>query len=122
MAFRTFFTSGVLLALTCWLTSAPACAQTSYSSPAQQRAENRKALRDARRIQTPYQDSHLAVTRETFKAGDSGNQKDRPNDGREKYKFDHEGIPRVSVPMSAMLPTHWLRLPKKQTKKSTTTP
>ncbi|WP_303309941.1 hypothetical protein [Hymenobacter sp. BT730] len=122
MAFRTFFPSAVLLALTGWLSTTPACAQISYSSPAQQRAENRRALRDARRVQTPYQESHLAVTRETFKDGDSGNQKARPNDGREKYKFDHEGIPRVSVPMSAMLPTHWLRIPPKQLKKPTTTP
>ena len=59
----------LLLALL--LTTATAQAQIEPSSPAQQRAANRRALREARRTDSPYKDSHLGVTRQQLKRGSS---------------------------------------------------
>lgn len=46
-----------------------AAAQIAPVSAAQQRAANRQALRDARRTESPYKDSHLNVTAEHLKRG-----------------------------------------------------
>lgn len=53
------------------LTAPAAQAQTEPSSPARQRAANRRALREARRTDAPYKDSHLAVTPQQLRRGDS---------------------------------------------------
>ena len=47
----------------------PATAQIAPVSEAQQRAANRQALRDARRTDSPYKESHLNVTAEHLKRG-----------------------------------------------------
>jgi hypothetical protein len=49
--------------------ASPAAAQIAPVSEAQQRAANRQALRDARRTESPYKDSHLNVTAENLKRG-----------------------------------------------------
>ncbi|MBG8553057.1 hypothetical protein [Hymenobacter guriensis] len=97
----------------------PALAQTEYSSPAQQRAANRKALKDAEKQKNQYQDSHLGVTRQSFRAGESTNQP-RKKDGRNRYKYDHEGTPRYTPPAKDMIPK--LRPIRKAPKKQPATP
>ncbi|QIX61384.1 hypothetical protein HER32_09420 [Hymenobacter sp. BT18] len=110
MMFRVIF---ALLAVL-WL-AGPLRAQTEYSSPAQQRAANRKALKDAEKQKNQYQDSHLGVTRQSLQAGNSTNQP-RKKDGRNKYKYDHEGVPRVLPTAQNMIPKlrPIRRAPKKQ--------
>jgi len=85
-------------------------AQTKEVSPAKQRAANRKSLRDARQYPAPaaYKDSHLAVSRADLRRGEGG-QPGQPHDGRDSYKFDKTGTPRVSEPTAP-----GLRLRKKK--------
>lgn len=72
-----------------------ASAQTVATSPARQRAENRRALRETRKYKAEYKETHLAVTSEDLKRSQS---RALPRDGRARYKFDHTGTPRVSEP------------------------
>lgn len=116
MAYRTFSSATVLLLLICWLGVLSASAQTSYSTPARQRAENRKALREARRVKSPYYQSHLAGTLDAMKEGNSDVPRPLPRDGRQKYKFDHEGYARVNPPLRMLLPKYWLKWPTLTTK------
>lgn len=97
-----------------WL-ARPVQAQTEHSSPAQQRAANRKALKEAEKQKNQYQDSHLGVTRQSLREGASTNQP-RRKDGRNKYKYDHEGIPRVLPTAQNLIPKlrPIRRAPKKQ--------
>ena len=67
-----------------------------------QRVANRRALRDARKYPAPYKDSHLAVDKAALKRGDGGRPA-KPNDGRQKYKFDKTGTARVSEPSTISL-------------------
>jgi len=76
------------------LTALAAQAQTQASSPAHQRAANRQALREARRTETPYTDSHLGVTRHQLKRGESAPVP--PVAG--EPKFDRDGTPHVTEP------------------------
>ena len=48
-----------------------AAAQIAPVSAAQQRAANRQALREASRTQSPYKESHLTVTPEQLKRGNT---------------------------------------------------
>lgn len=91
---HVFLLSATLLTLS----AAPAFAQTEYSSPALQRAENRRALRDARKYKAEYKDSHLAVSKEDLRQGSSPGVA-QPNDGRDSYKFDHTGAAYVREPI-----------------------
>ena len=84
----------VVLTLALLLATATAHAQTEPSSPARQRAANRRALRDARRTETPYTDSHLGATRRTPKRGESA---PLPAVAGEP-KFDRDGTPHVTEP------------------------
>lgn len=61
------------------------------------RAENRRTLRDVRKSDAPYKDSHLAVNKATLRRGDGGRQ-DQAKDGRASYRFDNTGTARVSEP------------------------
>ncbi|TGE27481.1 hypothetical protein [Hymenobacter metallicola] len=92
--------------------STAALAQTEDMYPARQRAENRKALRDARKVKAEYKDSHLAVSKTALKPGGTGRPQ-QPKDGRDSYKFDKTGVPRVSEPAHVGL---GLRKKKKATK------
>ena len=88
-----------------------AAAQIKETSPAKLRAENRRALRDARQYPAEYKDSHLAVSRTDLRRGEGG-QAGQPHDGRASYKFDKTGTARVSEPTYP-----GLRLRKKEKKK-----
>lgn len=76
-----------LLALALGL-ARPALAQIAPVSEAQQRAANRQALREARRTESPYKESHLQVTPEHLKRGNTEGppgaaaQRPQPTDGR----------------------------------------
>lgn len=91
-----------------------ACATSAYAqlqptSKAQQRAESRRALRDAKRFPAEYKESHLIVTKPELQEGNGGRLAVlEPNDARSSYKFDKTGTPRVSE--SSRLP---LRLRRK---------
>jgi hypothetical protein len=91
---RFLVLSAVLLALS----AAPAAAQLIDSSPGKQRAQNRRALRDARKYPADYKDSHLAVSKQNLRTGSSPAGA-APKDGRAEYKFDHTGAAYVKEPI-----------------------
>ncbi|MCB2406686.1 hypothetical protein [Hymenobacter lucidus] len=104
---KVWILAGLLLGM-----STAALAQTEYMAPGIRRAENRRALRDARKFKAEYKDSHLAVSKEALQAGGTGRPQ-QPKDGRESYKFDNAGSPRVREPAHVGL---GLRKKKKATK------
>ncbi|MBO2030279.1 hypothetical protein J4D99_02660 [Siccationidurans ginsengisoli] len=77
--------AGLLLA-----TAAPP--QTVPTSPARQRAEARRALREAGRADVPYKDSHLEVSRRQLRRGTS--ERLAPVAG--EPRFGPDGKPRVA--------------------------
>ena len=77
------------------LLAAGALAQTTPTSPARQRAANRQALRDARRTEAPYKDSHLAVTRQQLRRG-AGEGSPRL---AEAPRLRRDGRPRTGLPL-----------------------
>lgn len=94
---RPFVLATLLLGLLS--TSTAAYAQLESTSPAQQRAANRRALREARKFKGEYKESHLAVTKPEVTPGKGGRQAAaKPTDGRTGYQFDRTGTPRVSEP------------------------
>lgn len=74
---------GLLLATT-------AQAQIAPTSPARQRADNRRDLREAHRTNLPYQESHLDMTRRQLRRG-STEPTPRATD---ELRFDRRGRPR----------------------------
>jgi hypothetical protein len=70
-----------------WLLAA-APAQIAPTTPAQQRAAERQAQRDANRVVAPYKDSHLDPA-------SRGSAAAQPNSGREP-RFGRDGTPRVA--------------------------
>jgi hypothetical protein len=77
--------NSVILFSALLLAATTAPAQIAPSSPSSQRAAHRSALREARRVESPYTDSHLAVAR-PLKRGEM-----EPN-------FDRDGRPHVTEP------------------------
>ena len=68
--------------------------QTEPSSPAQQRAANRRAQREAKATDAAYKDSHLDVARRQLKRGESA-----PIQGAaDEPRFDRDGKPHVTEP------------------------
>lgn len=76
------------------LAASAAQAQTEASSPAQQRAASRRALREARRTETPYTDSHLSAPRRLPRRGESTPLPPVAGEPR----FDRDGTPHVTEP------------------------
>ncbi|MDO7875190.1 hypothetical protein Q5H93_10645 [Hymenobacter sp. ASUV-10] len=64
----------------------PALAQISHAGPAKVKAANRKALREARKADTPYKDTHLAVPKNRLKRGASEPQAVGADGGKTDYK------------------------------------
>jgi hypothetical protein len=87
-----------MLRLLLWsllLLATTARAQIVPTSPARQRADTRRALREARHTDLPYQDSHLNVlTRQQLRRG---NGEPRPRVAGEP-RFDRRGRPRAAGP------------------------
>ena len=82
----------VLVLLLLPLAESPA--QTEPSSPGRQRAAERRARREARQTNTPYQDSHLAGPRQPRKRGESAPIAPVAGEPR----FDRDGLPHVTEP------------------------
>ncbi|MBJ6108925.1 hypothetical protein JAO73_07890 [Hymenobacter sp. BT523] len=61
----------LLAALLLWLGGGAAQAQIVREKPAQVKAANRRALREAKRTESPFKDSHLDVTPARLKRGQS---------------------------------------------------
>ena len=70
-----------LLAL---LLAGPAAAQIAPLSPAQQRAANRQALREAHLTTSPYKESHLTVTPQQLKRGSTEGPPGAANEARQR--------------------------------------
>jgi hypothetical protein len=69
-------------------------AQTEPSSPAQQRAAARRALRKAKTTDAAYKDSHLDVAHRQLKRGESA-----PVQGADdELHFDRKGKPHAAEP------------------------
>lgn len=86
--------SSLFLFIALLLAATAAPAQLAPSSPGSLRAANRRALREARRTDAPYADSHLAVSRQQLKRGSmvpTGSVAGEPSFGR-------DGRPHVSEP------------------------
>lgn len=86
MLLKTLF-AGLLLATA-------AAAQIVPITPGRQRAETRRALRDAQRADAPYKDSHLDVTRRQLRRGAA----QRPTRIVGEPRFGHDGTPHVTEP------------------------
>jgi hypothetical protein len=80
-----YLVAGLLLA-----TAAPA--QIVPASPAQQRAEAKRALREADHTDAPYKDSHLDVSRRQLRRGAA----ERPARVVGEPRFGRDGAPRVT--------------------------
>ena len=78
MLIRRFLALALVLALA----AAVAQAQIEPTSPARQRAANRRALREASRTEAPYKESHLAVTRQQLTRGASVSRAPAPEPKR----------------------------------------
>ena len=66
--------------------------QSAHERPGKVKAANRRALREANRIDSPYKESHLDVTRDQLKRGQS-----TPNvpEGSDKLKYKTGTAPNV---------------------------
>jgi len=89
----------VIVTLSLLLAGFTASAQTAETN---QRAANRRSLRDARKYPAPYKESHLDVEKANLKRGDGGRPA-QPNDGRQSYRFDNTGAARVNEPSTINL-------------------
>lgn len=81
------------------------CSATAASAQivkTNQKAQNRRALRDARKYPAPYKDSHLAVGKDDLKR-EGGGRSAEADDDRDSYKFDNTGAARVSEPSYPVL-------------------
>ncbi len=94
----------------------PANAQIAHENPAKVKAANRQALRDARRTDSPYKDSHLAVNPAKLKRGQSNPAQAQAIRRDEKVytgdEVDYDGV--ATAPMKSA-PFLGIRL-KKQPK------
>jgi len=73
-----------------WLLATVASAQIAPTSPARQRADNRRAVREASRTKLPYQASHFDRVHQQLPRGGSPPNLPVANEPR----FDHRGRPR----------------------------
>ena len=85
-----------------------ALAQIAPTSPARQRADSRRAMREASRTDLPYQASHFDRTRQQLPRGGSPPHPPRAHEPR----FDHRGRPRKAA--SGFW--NWRRRPKNEPK------
>ncbi len=68
-----------LVSFICFL-GMPAVAQTQTKTPSQQKREVRESLRDAKSIESDYQESHLNVQAFNLRRGESGRKRVRSQD------------------------------------------
>jgi hypothetical protein len=107
---------GVVLALVLLLSSQAATAQIIHEKPGKHKAATRRALRDAKRTDAPYKDSHLEVTAARLKRGQSDPPKLKPYDELDN-EVDYEPEPVVQAKKPGFL---GLRRAKKKAQPSKT--
>lgn len=73
----------------------PAPAQIVEAKPAQVKAANRQALREARKTDAPFKDTHLAVSKGRLKRGAS---EPKPTKGSAELKYKNGQAPNVKEP------------------------
>ncbi len=73
----------------------PAAAQIVHRSAARQEADQRRALREARRLDVPYKESHLRPGRRLGR-----DQGAKPHaEGSDRFRFENGNHPRVVEPV-----------------------
>ncbi|MGV3541003.1 MAG: hypothetical protein ACO1OQ_14405 [Rufibacter sp.] len=85
------FITGAMLAVLL-IAASPAAAQVEYLSPAQQKKEVRRALKEAKKIKSDYSESHLNVQAYNFKKGESGRKQVNPQEHDEMI-MNEDGTP-----------------------------
>ena len=93
---RSVLLAGLLL-LVGLLSQHAASAQIVHEKPGQVKAANRRALREAQRTESPYKDSHLAVTPARLKRGQS-TQATPEGSSRDKLSYKTGTAPNVKPP------------------------
>ncbi|MBF9238401.1 hypothetical protein I2I05_13430 [Hymenobacter sp. BT683] len=91
-----------------------ASAQIAHEKPAKVKAANRQALRDAKRTNSPYKDSHLGVSSARLKRGQS-NQPEAQVIRRDEEEYDDSEVDynSVATPPVKSPPFLGIRLKKK---------
>ncbi|MBA9077571.1 hypothetical protein [Rufibacter quisquiliarum] len=86
---HTFF---FVLALGMILVAArPAAAQVEYLTPAQQKKEVRKSLKEAQKIKTDYNESHLNLKAYNFERGASGRKRVKNPQDQDEMLMNEDG-------------------------------
>ena len=96
---RRRWTPVLLLSLLSFLSltwgAGPALAQTAHRSATRQNADHRRAQREAKRLQTPYEETHLLPGQHLRRgAGDHP----RP-EGSDQFRYENGNRPRVVQPV-----------------------
>ncbi|GAA4368049.1 hypothetical protein GCM10023185_40430 [Hymenobacter saemangeumensis] len=76
-------------------TSGPALAQIVREKPGKVKAANRRALREARKTEVPYKDTHLDVSKDRLKRGSS---EPKATQHSNKLDYKHGIAPNVKEP------------------------
>ena len=84
-----------VLTLVLLLVGGTVMGQIVHPTPGRIKAENRRALRDARNIETPYKDSHLGITPSRLKRGDSPQA---PPEGSKRLRYKKSTALKVKPP------------------------
>ncbi|WP_210513680.1 hypothetical protein [Hymenobacter terricola] len=85
---------GLVVVLAVLLGAPAAQAQIVREKPAQVKAANRRALREVKHTDVPYKDSHLDVTRDHLKRGQS-NQTLPEGSGSDELRYKTGAAPNV---------------------------
>jgi hypothetical protein len=85
----------LLLSIAVTGASVPALAQIVREKPAQVKAANRRALREAKHTDAPYKDTHLDVSKRRLKRG---NSEQPPLEGSDELKYKTGKAPNVKEP------------------------
>ncbi|MFC6996269.1 hypothetical protein [Rufibacter roseus] len=89
--FAKVFLIGFVASLMCLL-ALPASAQTEFISPGQQKRELKKSLREAKKVKSDYQETHLNVEAYNFKRGESGRKRVNAQE-RDEALMNTDGTP-----------------------------
>lgn len=78
-----------------FLVTSLAQAQIAYSTPAQQKKELRKSLKEAEKIKTDYNESHLNVKAYHFRKGESSRKRVKKPAEQEEMLINEDGTAAV---------------------------
>jgi hypothetical protein len=80
--------SGMLLFC---LLAQPCLAQVEFLTPAQQKKEMRRSLKEAKRLKTDYNESHLNMRGINFKRGESGRKRVKDPQEQDEMLMNEDG-------------------------------